>query len=51
MLQAPLAIVRSTLHLVLMIFYRGKRKVVPPVKNPMLLKSASKLARDIREGK
>ncbi|CAL1292222.1 unnamed protein product [Larinioides sclopetarius] len=50
-IQTLLVIVRSTLHLVMMIFHRGKKKVVPSVKNPMLLKSASTLARDIREGR
>ncbi|XP_055945291.1 fatty-acid amide hydrolase 2-A-like [Argiope bruennichi] len=46
-----LVCVSFVLHVVLAIIYRGKRKIVPSVKNPLLLQSASKLARDIRDGK
>ncbi|CAL1292219.1 unnamed protein product [Larinioides sclopetarius] len=53
MLQTLLAVwvLRSALHLVMRLFFKVKREVVPPVRNPMLLKSASILAKDIREGK
>ncbi|GIY79562.1 hypothetical protein CDAR_482801 [Caerostris darwini] len=36
---------------ILAYMYDGKGKTVSPVKNPLLLKSATKLARDIRRGK
>ncbi|GBM43400.1 Fatty-acid amide hydrolase 2-A [Araneus ventricosus] len=38
-------------HCVLSFKYGGKGKVVSPVTNPLLLKSATKLAQEIREGK
>ncbi|KAF8777438.1 Fatty-acid amide hydrolase 2-A like protein [Argiope bruennichi] len=51
MLHLMLTFARFVLHYSLFIWYGGKGKVVPPVKNPLLLKSATKLAREIREGK
>ncbi|CAL1290295.1 unnamed protein product [Larinioides sclopetarius] len=44
-------IIRFLWYCVLSLKYGGKGKVVPPVKNPLLLKSATKLAQEIREGK
>ncbi|GBL95035.1 hypothetical protein AVEN_187538-1 [Araneus ventricosus] len=38
-------------HFLLSFKYGGKGKVVSPVTNPLLLKSATKLAQEIREGK
>ncbi|GFR13497.1 fatty-acid amide hydrolase 2 [Trichonephila clavata] len=43
--------VRIIAHYVLAIWFGGKGKTVPPVENPLLLKSATKLAEEIREGK
>ncbi|GBL95032.1 Fatty-acid amide hydrolase 2-A [Araneus ventricosus] len=43
--------IRFLWHFVLSLKYGGKGKVVPPVTNPLLLKSATQLAREIREGK
>ncbi|XP_042907880.1 fatty-acid amide hydrolase 2-B-like [Parasteatoda tepidariorum] len=39
------------LHIGCSLFYCGRGKVVPPIENPLLLKSATVLAADIREGK
>ncbi|CAL1290290.1 unnamed protein product [Larinioides sclopetarius] len=43
--------IRFLWHCVLSFKYGGKGKVVSPVTNPLLLKSATKLAQEIREGK
>ncbi|CAL1292225.1 unnamed protein product [Larinioides sclopetarius] len=45
-----LKIVNSIAHCIYFLFYCGKGKIVPSVKNPLLLKSATKLAEEIREG-
>ncbi|GFQ69864.1 fatty-acid amide hydrolase 2-A [Trichonephila clavata] len=44
-------ILRFIVHCALAFRYWGKGKTVPRVKNPLLLKSAAKLAEEIREGK
>lgn len=44
-------IIRFIIHHTLALLYWGKGKTVPRVKNPLLLKSAVKLAEEIREGK
>ncbi|GFS75591.1 fatty-acid amide hydrolase 2-A [Trichonephila clavipes] len=44
-------ILRFLVHCALALRYWGKGKKVPKVKNPLLLKSAAKLAEEIREGK
>ncbi|GBM63769.1 Fatty-acid amide hydrolase 2-A [Araneus ventricosus] len=46
-----LSIVHFIAHCIYVLFYCGTGKVVPTVKNPLLLKSATKLAEEIREGK
>ncbi|GFR03215.1 fatty-acid amide hydrolase 2-B [Trichonephila clavata] len=43
--------VRIIVHPLLAVWHGGKGKTVPPVQNPLLLKSATKLAEEIREGK
>ncbi|GFR19305.1 fatty-acid amide hydrolase 2-A [Trichonephila clavata] len=43
--------VRNITHFLLAVWFGGKGKTVPPVENPLLLKSATKLAEEIREGK
>ncbi|GFS77665.1 fatty-acid amide hydrolase 2-A [Nephila pilipes] len=43
-------ILRFIVHYTYALFYCGKGKIVPKVKNPLLLKSAAKLAEEIREG-
>ncbi|GFT67316.1 fatty-acid amide hydrolase 2-A [Nephila pilipes] len=45
------AIARFIVHYTCALFYCGKGKVVPRVRNPLLLKSATQLAAEIREGK
>ncbi|GFT74230.1 fatty-acid amide hydrolase 2-B, partial [Nephila pilipes] len=42
---------RFILHLAMIIWFGGKGKTVSPVENPLLLRSATKLAEEIREGK
>ncbi|GFT05239.1 fatty-acid amide hydrolase 2-B [Nephila pilipes] len=42
---------RFILHRAMIIWFGGKGKTVSPVENPLLLKSATKLAEEIREGK
>ncbi|GFY54619.1 fatty-acid amide hydrolase 2-A [Trichonephila inaurata madagascariensis] len=44
-------IFRIIAHLLFAVWFGGKGKTVPPVENPLLLKSATKLAEEIREGK
>lgn len=46
-----LIFIRFIVHSVLAVWFGGKGKTVPPVENPLLLKSATKLAEEIREGK
>ncbi|XP_042911329.1 fatty-acid amide hydrolase 2 [Parasteatoda tepidariorum] len=41
----------SFIHIILAFYHKGKKQIVPPIKYPLLLKSASKLAEEIREGK
>ncbi|CAL1260759.1 unnamed protein product [Larinioides sclopetarius] len=43
--------IRLVAHCFYSVRYCGKGRVVPNVKNPLLLKSATKLAEEIREGK
>ncbi|KAF8771171.1 Fatty-acid amide hydrolase 2 like protein [Argiope bruennichi] len=50
-LQTLLSVFCFVQSSILILIYGGKGKVVPPIKNPLLLKSASKLAEEIREGK
>ncbi|GBN16425.1 Fatty-acid amide hydrolase 2-B [Araneus ventricosus] len=45
------SVVRFIVHWPLALFYCRKGKVVPPIKNQLLLKSATQLAREIRDGK
>ncbi|GBO10200.1 hypothetical protein AVEN_191568-1 [Araneus ventricosus] len=45
------AVVRFIVHWPLSLFYCRKGRVVPPIKNQLLLKSATQLAREIRSGK
>ncbi|GIY79555.1 fatty-acid amide hydrolase 2-A [Caerostris darwini] len=45
------SIVRFIAHCIYVVCYCGKGKIVPNVKNPLLLKSATRLAEEIREGK
>ncbi|CAL1301425.1 unnamed protein product, partial [Larinioides sclopetarius] len=44
-------VVRFVIHWSLALFYYRKGKVVPRIKNQLLLKSATQLAKEIREGK
>lgn len=43
--------IRCIIHTFLSLVYCGNGKIVPPVQNPLLLKSATQLAEEIREGK
>ncbi|GBN53904.1 Fatty-acid amide hydrolase 2-A, partial [Araneus ventricosus] len=45
------AVIRFFVHWLLALFYCRKGKVVPPIENQLLLKSATQLAREIRGGK
>ncbi|XP_055945594.1 fatty-acid amide hydrolase 2-A-like isoform X2 [Argiope bruennichi] len=49
--KISLGIVHFIAHCIYVLFYCGRGKVVPSVENPLLLKSATKLAEEIREGK
>ncbi|XP_035214801.1 fatty-acid amide hydrolase 2-A-like isoform X1 [Stegodyphus dumicola] len=50
-LQKCYETVYSAIHFLLAIVYWGRGKQVPPIENELLLKSATKLAQEIREGK
>ncbi|KAF8771169.1 Fatty-acid amide hydrolase 2 like protein [Argiope bruennichi] len=49
--QILIAVSSFILNLMLALLYWGKGKTVPIIRNPLLKKSASKLAQEIREGK
>ncbi|GIY49070.1 fatty-acid amide hydrolase 2-B [Caerostris darwini] len=49
--DAVFGVLRFTVNNVLHVIYGGKGKTVPPVRDPLLLKSATQLAEEIREGK